>query len=60
MPAPIQGGTTLKTTSPTADFRPFLLLWASQTLSLFGTFISQFAVNVWLVRDLYPLPAQKP
>jgi len=60
VPAPIQGGTTLKTTSPTADFRPFLLLWASQTLSLFGTFISQFAVNVWLVRDLYPLPAQKP
>ena len=60
MPAPIQGGPTLKPTSPATDFRPFLLLWASQTLSLFGTFISQFAVNVWLVRDLFPLPAQKP
>jgi MFS family permease len=55
-----QGGEALKTDSPAADFRPFLLLWASQTLSLFGTFISQFAVNVWLVRDLYPLPSQKP
>ena len=43
-----------------ADFRPFLALWASQTLSLFGTFISQFAINVWLVRDLFPLPEQKP
>ena len=32
----------------------------SQTLSLFGTFVSQFAVNVWLVRDLYPRPEQKP
>src|SRR5689334_21831585 len=46
---------------PPADgFRRFLLLWSSQTVSLFGTFVSQFAVNVWLVRDLYPLPAQKP
>lgn len=38
----------------------FLCLWASQTLSLFGSMITQFAVNVWLVRDLYPLPSQKP
>ena len=50
---------------PTPDvtaggFRKFLTLWGSQTLSLFGTFVSQFAVNVWLVRDLYPLPSQKP
>src|SRR5258708_40298217 len=49
------------TPGPPADgFRRFLLLWGSQTLSLFGTFVSTFAVNVWLVRDLYPLPAQKP
>jgi MFS family permease len=59
VPAPIQGGPPLKLASRTGDFRPFLLLWASQTLSLFGTFISQFAVNVWLVRDLFPLPSQK-
>ncbi|MEP7028149.1 MAG: MFS transporter [Candidatus Eisenbacteria bacterium] len=36
------------------------MLWASQTLSLFGSFVSQFAVNVWLVRDLFPLPSQRP
>ena len=41
-------------------FRAFLVLWASQTLSLFGTMVTQFAVNVWLARDLYPHPAQKP
>jgi MFS family permease len=41
-------------------FRAFLVLWGSQTLSLFGTMVSQFAVNVWLARDLYPLAAQKP
>ncbi|HEX5632173.1 MAG TPA: MFS transporter, partial [Gemmatimonadales bacterium] len=41
-------------------FPAFLLLWASQTLSLFGTMVSQFAVNVWLARDLYPHAHQKP
>src|SRR5262249_31084429 len=35
-------------------FRAFLVLWGSQTLSLFGTMVSQFAVNVWLRRDPYP------
>ena len=41
-------------------FPAFLVLWGSQTLSLFGTMVTQFAVNVWLVRDLYPLAVQKP
>jgi len=41
-------------------FRAFLVLWGSQTLSLFGTMVSQFAVNVWLARDLFPLASQKP
>jgi len=36
------------------------VLWSSQTLSLFGTMVSQFAVNIWLARDLFPLSAQKP
>lgn len=36
----------------------FVCLWASQTLSLFGTTVTQFALNVWLVRDLYPRPEQ--
>src|SRR5262249_12672428 len=41
-------------------FPAFLVLWGSQTLSLFATMVSQFAVNVWLARALYPLHAQKP
>jgi MFS family permease len=45
---------------PEDRFRAFLALWGSQTLSLFGTMVSQFAVNIWLARDLYPLAAQKP
>ncbi len=50
-----------QTATPHEDrFPAFLVLWGSQTLSLFGTMVSQFAVNVWLVRDLYPLPTQKP
>lgn len=36
----------------------FVCLWASQTLSLFGSMVTQFAMNVWLVRDLYPAPEQ--
>src|SRR5262249_36126404 len=45
---------------PRSRYPAFLVLWGSQTLSLFGTMVSQFAVNVWLARDLYPLHAQKP
>jgi len=46
--------------APHGGFRAFLVLWASQTLSLFGTLVTQFAVNVWLARDLFPSPHQKP
>ena len=49
------------TTIPATNrFPAFLVLWGSQTLSLFGTMVTQFAVNVWLARDLFPLVAQKP
>jgi MFS family permease len=50
----------LSATQPENRFAAFLALWASQTLSLFGTMVTQFAVNVWLVRDIYPLATQKP
>lgn len=46
--------------APQNRFPAFLVLWGSQTLSLFGTMVTQFAINVWLVRDLYPLAAEKP
>jgi len=50
----------LSSAQPENRFAAFLALWASQTLSLFGTMVTQFAVNVWLVRDIYPLASQKP
>lgn len=46
--------------APAKGMRTFLVLWSTQTLSLFGTFVSQFAVNIWLTLAVYPAPAQKP
>ncbi len=42
-----------------AGMRAFYTLWSTQTLSLFGTFITQFGINIWLTQDLYPRPDQK-
>ena len=41
-------------------FGTFLVLWATQTLSLFGSFVTQFAINIWLTVERYPRPEQKP
>ena len=41
------------------SFRTFLVLWSTQTLSLFGSFVTQFAVNIWLTIERYPRPEQK-
>lgn len=35
------------------------LLWLSQTLSVFGSSVMFFAMNVWLTQVLYPLPEQE-
>jgi MFS family permease len=63
-PGPVAGaaGAGAAPPHPPAEnrFRAFLVLWGSQTLSLFGTMVSQFAINVWLARDLFPLASQKP
>ena len=44
---------------PANGFRTFLVLWSTQTLSLFGSFVSMFGVNIWLTRELYPDPSQR-
>ncbi len=41
-------------------FGTFLVLWSTQTLSLFGSFVTQFAINIWLAVERYPRPDQKP
>ncbi len=44
---------------PAKGFRTFLILWATQSLSVFGSAITFFAVTVWLTQVLYPHPGQK-
>jgi MFS family permease len=46
--------------TPPHGWRTFLIAWASQSVSLIGTALTFFAVNIWLTQVLYPLPSQKP
>lgn len=46
-------------TTPEGGFRTFVALWASQTLSVFGSQLTFFAMTVWLTTTLYPNPDQK-
>ena len=45
---------------PPNGFRTFLILWASQSISVFGSALAFFSINIWLTQSLYPLPGQKP
>jgi len=58
-PSPPAGDSAPAPRAP-GGFRTFLVLWSTQTLSLFGTFVSLFAVNIWLTVELYPRPEQRP
>ncbi|TMQ69231.1 MAG: hypothetical protein E6K80_12395, partial [Candidatus Eisenbacteria bacterium] len=40
------------------SFRTFVALWATQSLSLIGTGLTFFAVNIWLTQVRYPRPDQ--
>src|SRR5690242_14168939 len=42
------------------SFRTFVIIWATQSLSVLGSAIGQFAVTIWLTQHLYPLSDQKP
>ncbi|MBI1799234.1 MAG: MFS transporter [Candidatus Eisenbacteria bacterium] len=45
---------------PSDGFRRFSLLWASQSVSVIGTALTFFAVNIWLTQTRFPLASQKP
>ncbi len=45
---------------PANGFRTFLIVWATQSVSVFGTALTFFAATIWLTQDLYPRPEQKP
>lgn len=41
-------------------WRTFLWLWGSQGLSVVGSTVSTFAMNIYLTHTRFPLPEQKP
>lgn len=45
--------------APKNGFRTFLVLWASQGVSAFGTALTFFAINIWLVQTVYAAPEQQ-
>lgn len=45
---------------PAHGWRTFLIVWATQSVSVFGTALTFFSLNIWLTQVLYPHPAQKP
>ncbi len=47
-------------TPPANGFRTFLIVWVTQSISVFGSGLTVFALNIWMISDLYPLPEQKP
>ncbi len=54
--------TSAKTTyqAPPDGWRTFLIVWATQSVSLFGSALTQFAITIWLTTTLYPNPEQRP
>ncbi len=45
---------------PPNGWRTFLIVWVTQSISVFGSALTIFALNIWLTQTLYPLPGQKP
>jgi MFS family permease len=45
---------------PPNGFRTFLILWASQSLSVLGSGLTYFVTTIWLTEAVYPRPKQKP
>ncbi len=46
--------------APPNGWRTFLIVWATQSISVFGSALTGFAITVWLTVTLYPNPEQKP
>ena len=44
---------------PRDGWRTFVIVWVTQSLSMLGTMMTFFAVNIWLTQVLYPRPEQK-
>jgi DHA3 family macrolide efflux protein-like MFS transporter len=46
-------------TPPSHGFRTFVIVWAAQSLSVIGSGMTGFALNVYLAQVFYPVPEQK-
>src|SRR5947207_12235431 len=44
---------------PNHGFRTFVIIWAAQSLSIIGSGMTGFALNIYLAQVLYPAPEQK-
>ncbi len=56
------GSTALSSTAyqpPPNGWRTFLITWFTQSISVFGSELTFFALSVWLMQTLYPRPDQK-
>src|ERR1700752_3881483 len=45
---------------PPNGWRTFLIVWATQSASVFGSALTFFATTIWLTQVQYPRPEQKP
>jgi MFS transporter, DHA3 family, macrolide efflux protein len=45
--------------APKNGFRTFLIIWSTQSLSVFGSALTLFAMTIWLTQVLYPRPDQQ-
>ncbi len=46
--------------TPPNGWRTFVIIWWTQSLSVLGSALTFFAINIWVVQVLYPRPEQKP
>ena len=44
---------------PPHGWRTFLITWFTQSISVFGSELTFFALSVWLMQTLYPRADQK-
>ena len=44
---------------PANGWRTFLIVWVTQSFSVFGSALTFFTITIWLTQSLYPAPEQK-
>lgn len=44
---------------PPDGWRTFLIVWSTQSLSVFGSAMTWFAITIWLTQTAYPAPEQR-